>query len=1043
MNLATWSIRNPIPAILLFMMLTVAGLWGFSQLSVESMPDMEFPMIKVGLYQPGAAPAQLETEVARKVEDSAASLPGLRHQTTTVTDGAVNIVLEFELGKPLSSALIETREAIDRIRSELPESLEEPTISALTISGFTMMTFAVSSSRMDEGELSWYIDDRVARKVLTVPGVGSFKRVGGLSREIRVEVNPTQLNGLGITAAQVSRGLRTVQQQLSGGRGQLGETEQSVRTIATVEQASDLRALPIVLGDGQALRLDQIATIEDGFAERHEMALLDGEPVVGFQIFRSKGHDEVTTAAQVHEVLAELASTDDSLKFHLISSTADHTKEQFDGSMLMLYEGALLAVLVVWFFLRDWRATLVAASALPLSVIPTFAAMHWLGFSLNTITLLSLALIVGILVDDAIVEIENIVRHARMGKPIKKAAADAVTEIALAVIATTLALVVVFLPTAFMDGVAGMLFQQFGWTATIAILFSLLVARLLTPMMAAYLLKDHGPVQVQGAGPVQHTEEDGRIMRWYLNAVRWCLGHRALTVIGAGLFLVASVSLVPLLSVGMVPQGDEGLTMINVELPPGTAVGTTLATAEKVRKAVEDVPGIEGIFTLVGNAQGGMSPNASHAGGEVRVASLKVILAPRDERESQAAIEQQIRERLKSVPGARFTVSGHGAGDKFSIILTSENLPLLKSMARTFEGQLRGVEGMSNIASTASLERPEIIIRPNLQRAAEQGVTTAAIGETVRIATSGDFGIQLARLNLDNRQVDIRVRLADVDRADINTFASLRVPGRDGLVPLSSISDLSIESGPTEIGRYDRQRFVTISADLNGITLGDARTAAFNLPVLKDRPDTVHILEDGMVEMMNETFRGFGIAIVTGVFCVFCVLVLLFKDFFQPVTILSALPLSMGGAFVALLVTGGGLNLPSLIGLIMLMGIVSKNSILLVEYTILGMRDHGLGEYEALIDACHKRARPIVMTTVAMIAGMLPLALGFGGDASFRQPMAIAVIGGLLTSTALSLLVVPAVFTYVSALRQRAGRLRKGLSVPGRIESQPVRDGLG
>lgn len=1032
MNLATWSIRNPIPAILLFIMLTVAGLWGFSQLSVESMPDMEFPMIRVGLYQPGAAPAQLETEVARKVEDSAASLPGLRHQTTTVTDGAVNMVLEFELGKPLSSALIETREAIDRIRSELPQSLEEPTISALTISGFTMMTFAVSSSRMDEGELSWYIDDRVARKVLTVPGVGSFKRVGGLSREIRVEVNPTQLNGLGITAAQVSRGLRTVQQQMSGGRGQLGETEQSVRTIATVQQASDLRALPIVLGDGKSLRLDQIATIEDGFAERQEMALLDGEAVVGFQIFRAKGHDEVTTAAQVHEVLAELASTDDSLKFQLISSTADHTKEQFDGSMLMLYEGALLAVLVVWFFLRDWRATLVAASALPLSVIPTFAAMHWLGFSLNTITLLALALIVGILVDDAIVEIENIVRHGRMGKPIKKAAADAVTEIALAVIATTLALVVVFLPTAFMDGVAGMLFKQFGWTATIAILFSLLVARLLTPMMAAYLLRDHGSAKV---------EEDGPIMRWYLNAVRWCLGHRGLTVVGAGLFLLASVSLVPLLSVGMVPQGDEGLTMINVELSPGTAVETTLATAEQVRKAVQDVPGIETIFTLVGNAQGGMSPNASLAGGEVRIASLKVLLAPRDKRESQSAIEQQIRQRLETVPGARFTVSGHGAGDKFSIILTSENLPLLKSMARTFEGELRAVPGMSNIASTASLERPEIIIRPNLQRAAEQGVTTAAIGETVRIATSGDFGIQLARLNLDNRQVDIRVRLADVDRADINTFASLRVPGRDGLVPLSSIADLSVESGPTEIGRYDRQRFVTVSADLNGITLGDARTAAFNLPVLKDRPDSVHILEDGMVEMMNETFRGFGIAIVTGVFCVFCVLVLLFKDFFQPVTILSALPLSMGGAFVALLVTGGGLNLPSLIGLIMLMGIVSKNSILLVEYTILGMRDHGLGEYEALIDACHKRARPIVMTTVAMIAGMTPLALGFGGDASFRQPMAVAVIGGLLTSTALSLLVVPVVFTYVSAFRQRVRYLGKGLSVAGSIEARPVGDG--
>ena len=1019
MSMATWSIRNPIPAILLFAMLTVAGLWGFSQLTVESMPDMELPVINVSLRQPGAAPVQLETEVARKVEDSLATLPGLRHQRTTVTDGSVQLALEFELDKPLSTALIETKEAIDRIRADLPESLEEPTVSALSVSGITMMTFAVSSTRMDEGELSWFIDDRVARKVLGVPGVGSFKRVGGLSREIRVAVSPAQLNGLGITAAQVSRGLRAVQQQLSGGRGQLGDAEQSVRTVATVERASDLRALPVVLGNGQAVRLDQIATIEDGFAERQEMALLDGKPVVGFQVYRAKGHDEVRTAAAVEAVLKDMAEADDSLRFELISSTADHTREQYQGSMLMLYEGALLAVLVVWFFLRDWRATLLAASALPLSVIPTFAAMHWLGFSLNTITLLSLALIVGILVDDAIVEIENIVRHARMGKPVKKAAADAVTEIALAVIATTLALVVVFLPTAFMDGVAGMLFQQFGWTATIAILVSLLVARLLTPMMAAHWLRDQGPARV---------ERDGPVMAWYLSAVRWCLAHRGLTLAGAGLFLAASVALVPLLSVGMVPPRDEGVTMINIELPPGTAVDTTFATAERVRGAVADIPGVEGIFTLVGNAQSFPGPNMMNAAGEVRLASLKVILAPRDQRPPQSHIEQRIRERLVAIPGARFTVSGHGSGDKFSIILSSENLPLLKATARAFEGELRGVEGLGNIASTASLERPEIVIRPELRRAAERGVTTAAIGETVRIATSGDFGVQLARLNLDNRQVDIRVRLADVDRRDIATFANLRVPGRDGLVPLSSIAELSVESGPTQIDRYDRERYVTVSADLDGISLGDARNAALALPLMGNLPDGVRILDDGMVELMNETFRGFGLAIVTGVLCVFCVLVLLFKDFFQPITILSALPLSMGGAFAALLVAGSGLNLPSLIGLIMLMGIVSKNAILLVEYSILGMRDHGLGEREALIDACHKRARPIVMTTVAMIAGMLPLALGFGGDASFRQPMAIAVIGGLLTSTALSLLVVPVVFVVVNAGGRWVAQLRQGLA---------------
>ena len=1022
MNLATWSIRNPIPAIILFLLLTLAGLWGFSQLTVESMPDMDVPVINVMVRQPGAAPAQLEADVARRVENAVASLAGLRHQRTTITEGAVQLALEFEWGKSLSSALLETKEAVDRIRADLPSSVEQPTVSALSVSSIPMMTYAVKSSRMDEGELSWFIDDVIAKKLLAVSGVGRFNRVGGLTREVRVEVNPTQLAGLGITAAQVSRALRTAQQQLSGGRGQLGDAEQSVRTIATVQQANDLKAFPIVVGNGRSVRLDQIASIQDGYAERQEMALLNGEHVVGFQVFRSKGHDEIRTADRVQAAIDELVAADDTLGVSLISSTVEHTREQYSASMLMLYEGALLAVLVVWCFLRDWRATLLSASALPLSIIPAFAAMHWLGFSLNTITLLSLALIVGILVDDAIVEIENIVRHVRMGKSVEQAAADAVTEIALAVIATTMALVVVFLPTAFMSGVAGMLFKQFGWTATIAILVSLMVARLLTPMLAAQFLRnDH---QVKAGG-------DGHFMSWYLRVVRWCLSHRALTGVASALFLLASVLLISYLPVGFVPPQDEGVTMINVELPPGMPVAETFKTTEQVRKAIEGIPAVDGVFTLVGNSQAMPGPSMMAATGEVRIASLTVILQPRDQRPSQAEVEAEIRSRLTAIPGARLTVSGRGSGDKFSVILNSDNIHLLKSTALQFERELRTVAGLGSVSSTASLERPEIVIRPDLQKAAERGVTTDVIGETVRIATSGDFGVQLSRLNLDNRQVDIRVRLSDAARGDLDTFANLRVPGRGGMVPLSSVAELSVESGPTQIDRYDRQRYITVSAELNGLSLGDARNAAHQLPALKNMPEGVTTREDGMVELMTQTFRGFGIALFTGVICVYAVLVLLFKDFLQPITILSALPFSIGGAFLALMLGNSGLNLPSLIGLIMLMGIVSKNSILLVEYTIVGMRDRGLGQYEAIIAACHKRARPIVMTTVAMIAGMLPLALGLGGDASFRQPMAIAVIGGLVTSTALSLLVVPVVFTYVAAVGSLFTRWRRPPSPAG------------
>lgn len=1005
MNLATWSIRNPIPSILLFALLTLAGLWGLRTLPIQNLPDIELPTVNVTLVQPGAAPAQLETEVARKVEDSLATLSGLRHVRTSITDGQVNIVAEFVLEKNLSDALIETKNAVDRVRSDLPVDLEPPTVSAVDVANDPVQVYSVASTRMDEEALSWFTDDTVAKAVLAVPGVGRFERVGGVQREVRVEVDPVRLAALGVTASDVSRALQQVQQDASGGRGQLGNGEQSMRIIATVRQASELESFPIALPDGREVRLDQLATVHDTIAERTQAALLDGQPVVGFRVFRARGFDETRVAEGVREALAQLEARDPTVRFTVVSGTVDYTLEQYTGSMTMLWEGAVLAVLVVWGFLRNWRATIVAAAALPLSILPAFAAMAWLGYSLNTLTLLALAAVVGILVDDAIVEVENIERHSRMGKSILQATMDAVTEIALAVVATTISLVVVFLPTALMSGVPGLFFRQFGWTAVIAVLASLLVARLLTPMMAAWLLKPH-------AGK---AHSDGRIMQWYLSAVRWCLAHRRTTVIAAIGFFVASLALLPLIPSGLAPAADRGYTSVGVELPPGSSLQNTLEVAEMARAALRDIPGIRSIFTTVGDsadAGGGMVQ-----AGEVRRGSLTITLAPRNERPSQKAIESAIWQKLTDVPGARFTFGG-GLGEKMQLILASDNAVVLKASAQALERELRGTGLFSNVTSTASLERPEIVIHPDMRRAAERGVTTAAIGDVVRVATSGDFDARVARLNLDNRQVYIRVRVPDAARTNIEALSNLRVRGRDGLVPLGGVADLSVQSGPAQIDRYDRLRYVIVSADLGGMPLGAALDAAMALPAVQAMPSNVRLIEAGDAEIARELASGFGMALVVGVLCVFSVLVLLFRDFMQPVTILSAIPLSIGGALVALLLARSQLDVPAMIGLVMLMGIVTKNSILLVEYAVVGMRERGLALLDALLDACHKRARPIVMTTVAMIAGMLPIALGVGADASFRQPMAIAVIGGLLTSTALSLLVVPVAFTYVSQLER-------------------------
>ncbi len=685
------------------------------------------------------------------------------------------------------------------------------------------------------------------------------------------------------------------------------------------------------------------------------------------------------------------------MTFTHVSGSVAYTQEQYKGSMHMLYEGGLLAVVVVFFFLRDWRATLIAAAALPLSILPAFTAMSWLGYSLNVITLLALAVVVGILVDDAIVEIENIERHSRKGMPVAQAVSEGVAEIALAVTATTMSLVVVFLPITLMSGVPGLFFKQFGWTALIAVLASFLVARLLTPLMAARWLR---------ANQERH-EGVGRLMHWYMSTVRWCLGHRKTTMAAAVVFFLASIALAALLPSGLIPPSDGGYTTVNIELPPGSPLESTLRVAEYARASVKDVPGIASVLTTVGDAQlsGGGPEGDTQRAGESRKGALIVTLAPRDARVRQVVVENMLREKLLAVPGARFHVGAGRPGEKMELILASDNAKALKASAQELQHQLLGVPGLSNISTTASLERPEIIIRPDFQRAAERGITTAAIGEVARIATSGDFDAQAAKLNLDGRQIYLRVRVADAARQDLDTLAKMRIRGRDGPVPLSSVADLSIESGPSQIDRYDRHRYVTVGADLGGTPLGAALKAALDLPAARGLPSSVRLIQSGDAEAAAELASAFGIATVV------------------PITILSVLPLSFGGAFVALLLAHSELDLPAMIGVVMLIGIVSKNSILLVEYTVVGIRDRGLVRDEAILEACRNRARAIIMTTFAMTAGMLPIALGYGADSSFRQPMALAAIGGLLSSTALSLLVVPVVFTYVDGFERRLRRI--------------------
>ena len=1023
MNVSAWSIRNPIPAVLGFILLTFLGLMAFKAMKIQLFPDIDLPMVTVTAQLPGASPDQVEAEVARKIENALAGVQGVKHIYSQVKDSSAIISAEFRLERDSREALEDVRSTVSRVRGDLPREMLEPIINKVELSGKPLLTYTIAAADMSEEELSWFVDNNVTKHLLGVKGVGAVNRVGGVTRQVRVELDPVKLLALNLTAAEISGQLRQIQQEAPGGRTDLGSLEQSVRTVATVKTAAELGQMEISLRDGRSIRLDQVAEVRDAIAERRSAALHDGRPVVGFEIVRSLGASDVAVARGVAAALEDFKKTHAEIQTNLVFNTVDTVYQAYQGSMEMIFEGAFLAVVVVVFFLRNTRATIVAATALPLAIIPTFALMVAFGFTINLVTLLALSLVVGVLVDDAIVEIENIMRHLEMGKTPYQAAMEAADEIGMAVIATTFTLVAVFLPTAFMDGVAGRFFVQFGWTAAVAVLFSLLVARLLTPMMCAYFLRPR----------VKHATPGW--IEIYLKWAQWCLHHRKTTLLATAVFFFGSFFLAATLPTAFQPKDNQSQTQVSLTLPPGSKFEQTYALAEQARAVVMQNPHVTLVYTAIGGGAAGGNAFEPTGAAEARKATLSIQLTERGERPRKQVIEESLREALRVLPGVRVRVGLGSASDKYQLVLSSENGQLLNEHALKVGQELRTLPGIGNVVSNASILRPEVVVHPDFARAADLGVTTAAIAETLRVATNGDYDQSLAKLNLPERQLPIVVKLRDEARENLDLLGRLMVPGARGPVLLANVATLSVESGPAQIDRYERQRNITFDIELAGQPLGKVQAAVKNLSTIKNLPDGVAMAPIGDAEAMQELFASFGLAMFTGVLCIYIVLVLLFRDFMQPATILWALILSIPGAFLALFLTRSSISMPSMIGIIMLMGIATKNSILLVEYAIVSRRERGMSRAEALLDACRKRVRPIVMTTLAMGAGMLPVALDLGtGDGSFRSPMAIVVIGGLITSTFVSLLVIPVVFTYVDDgiewLRAALGRLHR---MPGKL----------
>jgi HAE1 family hydrophobic/amphiphilic exporter-1 len=1029
-RISSWSIRNPIPVIVLFIVLTLGGLFGFPQLRLNSSPDIDYPLVAVTLVESGASPTEMESQITRLVENSVAGLGGVHHIYSTVNEGVSTTSVEFNIGVDVERATNDVRNAVASIRANLPQDVLDPVVQRLDISGSgTLINYVVSSPTMDPEQLSWFVENDIAKTVMRVKGVATVNRNGGVDREIRVKLDPGKLASFGITAGQVSQQLKLTNANLPGGRGELGQSEQAMRTVGSALTIDDLRQMRVNLPNGRAVRLQDLGDVVDEWAEPRGIARLNNQPVVGFAVERTKGTSEVAVARAARQAVAQLQKLHPEVTIREVTASDTATKRSYNASAEALGLGALLAVIVVWIFLRDWRATLISAIAMPLSLIPTFWLMQIFNISLNGVSMLALSLTIGILVDDAIVEIENIVRHMREGKKPYAAAIEAADEIGLAVVATTATLIAVFAPTGLIGGIVGEYFRSFAFCAVVSVAFSLLVARTLTPLMGAYLLR---------FDPRKLGDEPGW-MPFYQRLLRWSLRNRWKVLWAGFFFFVGSIFVaVKFVPKDLIPLQDTGRTTAAIELPPGATLAQTDAVTRRMTEIILKNPAVAETYAIIGSGTttfGGVNSSA----GEVRTASITAILVDRHKRKlTQGAFEALVTPELQQIPGARVSFARQGGGGgQTAVTLVSEDPVALRRAASAVEQQMRQVPGLADVASTAALLRPEIIFRPKRDIAAQLGVSAADISQVARIATLGDADQLLPKFNLADRQIPIRVMLDEHARQSLGVIDTLQVPTRTGAtVPLSTVADVTFGAGPNEIDRIDRLQKADISARLVGLTLGDGQQRIHDLPAMKQLPPGVSENSNGDQQIFIDVFVGFFFAIASGILLMYLVLVLLFRSFTTPVTILAALPVSYGGAFILLLLTGNSLSLPSLIGLIMLTGVAAKNSILLVEYAI-EARAGGMSRNAALLDAAHKRARPIIMTTVAMAAGMLPIALKLGAGGEFRQPMAVAVIGGLITSTLLSLVFVPAFFTVVDDFRSfLKRRFARALEPEGKQEDK-------
>ena len=1031
-NISAWCIRNPVVPLVLFAALVMLGVVSFMQMKVQQDPDIEFPMVIVTITQPGAAPTEIETQITQRIESAVRSIAGVQSISSTASEGTSQTMVEFQIGEDINAAVNEVKNQIDQVRGELPDGILEPSVIKANTSSDPIAYFAVSAEDMTLEQLSWFVDDTISKRLLSIDGMAAVSRNGGVSREILVTLDPARMQAAGVTAGQVNLALRQLNTNAAGGRAEIAGSRQSVRVLGNAANAFELSQTEIALGTGRTVKLADIADVRDSYGEITSVGKINGKQVVTFGITRARGASDVSVYDASVDALHGLEKANPGIHFTPLFTTVDYTKQQYDSSMSSMVEGAILAVIVVFFFLRDWRATVISAIAIPLSAVPTFWFMHLLGFTLNQLSLLALGLVAGVLVDDAIVEIENIVRHMRMGKSAYQASIDAADEIGLAVVATTFSIVAVFLPVGLMPGVSGQFFKNFGLTVVVSVLMSLAVARMITPMVAAYFLKAHGEAEHAG----------GRWMDRYLGVLRWSLDvswaqawreahrdasgrvpllhrlfarlrdHRVWMIGAAAGALALTVVMFMVIPGQFFPNTNQDFSQVRIEMVPGTTLAQSETVSAEVARIMRSRPEVDSVLERVneGNAR-------------------NYVVLRKDRSKTSMEFERELTPILQQIPDARVSFqslnsggAGSGSGRPISIMLAGSDSRLLEDTATRVVEQMKGLKQVVAPRISADLRRPEVEVRPRLDLAASLGVTTQALSQAIRIATIGEIDQNAAKFSLSDRQVPIRVRLPEEARRDFANIANLPVPtAAGGSVPLSRVADISFGSGPTTVQRYNQQRRVFIGADLApGVVKSEAMAAINALPAMAHLPNGVENTPFGEDRWQAEMITNVIYAVMAGIMLVFSVLVLLYRRFISPLVNMSSLFLAPLGGLLLLAFVGQPISMPVMIGILMLLGIVAKNSILLIDFAIEEMAT-GREKFEAIMEAGHKRAVPIVMTTVAMTAGMIPTAISLGGDGAWRAPMGTVVIGGLILSTALTLLIVPAAFSLADGLEKRLG----------------------